>query len=89
MLVVGDQIPRGDGHIGFARTEIRQNFGEIDRADRGPEQVLGVEFSELFVPQRSSSVCSSCSSTGRRAAKKVAAVRGGGWLPDPLPTIGS
>ena len=48
------QIQRGDGHIGFRRsqtagTELGQNFGKIVGADRPPEQVLGVEFAELLI----------------------------------------
>jgi hypothetical protein len=36
-----------------ARGKFRQNFGEIDRADRRPDQVLGIEFAELlFLQQR-------------------------------------
>jgi hypothetical protein len=51
-------IQRSDGRIGFrlgqtARGKSRQNFGKIDRADRRPDQVLGIEFAELlFLQQR-------------------------------------
>ena len=60
ILVKGDypQIQRGDSCIGFrldqtARAELCQDFGEIYRADRRPDQVLGIEFAELlFLQQR-------------------------------------
>ena len=52
------QIQRSDGRIGFrldqtAGGRFRRNFGEIERADRRPDQVLGIEFAELlFLQQR-------------------------------------